>query len=152
MIAKVLGYSIGALFIVILLAPIPLSIWFIVDRISLLTSATPARAIIEECYRHRRSGTNAKVSWGPVAVTVEGLKVKGDFKWSKKKWCESTIGDEVTVLLHPTDKNKHRIHTFFQFWFLPLVMTLICIVFYPLSYRAKKRKDAEKKAVEESKE
>ena len=30
---------------------------------------------------------------------------------------------------------------FFQFWFLPGILTAFCVLFYPASYRARKRKD-----------
>ena len=145
MLAKLIGYSIGAVFVALLLAPIPITVWLIYDRAVVLSSTTAHAAVIEECYHeYRTTGNTSRGSWGPVAVTSDGTQVRGDFRWRKKDWCLSDIGDEVTVLLHPYDASKNRINSFMQFWFYPLLMTAICLVFYPLSYRAKKRKDAAK--------
>lgn len=147
MLAKIIGYSIGAAFVALILAPIPIAVWLVYDRITVLTSTTSHQAVIEECYHeYRTTGTTSRGSWGPVAVTGEGVRVKGEFRWRDKDWCLSDIGDEVTVLLHPSDSGKNRINSFFQFWFYPLLMTTVCLIFYPLSYRAKKRKDAQKEA------
>ena len=146
MIAKIIGYVIGGLFILGLLAPIPISIWLIWDRIDVLTSTTKVGATIESCHqRYKSSGNRTKSSWGPVAVTESGLKIKGDFTWSKKSWCESGIGERVSVFVHPWDEDKNRINTFFQFWFFPVLMMSICLIFYPLSYRQKKLKELRKK-------
>ncbi|TQV88168.1 hypothetical protein [Aliikangiella coralliicola] len=145
MVAKIIGYLIGGLFVLGLLAPIPISLWMIWDRVTVLSSTEVEPALIESCHhRYRTSGSRSKGSWGPVAVTERGLKVKGDFTWSKKSWCESDIGDEVNVFVHPTDKSKNRINTFFQFWFLPIISTSFCLFFYPLSYRLKKKKKKDK--------
>lgn len=147
MLAKLIGYTIGAAFVALLLAPIPVTLWLIYDRVTVLNSTTTQSAVIEDCYHeYRTTGTTSKGSWGPVAVTQGGIRVRGDFRWRKKDWCLSDIGDEVSVFIHPTDTSKNRINSFMQFWFYPLLMTIICLVFYPLSYRAKKRKDAAQKA------
>ena len=144
MLAKLIGYTIGAVFIALLLAPIPITVWLIYDRVTVLTSTSLQPAVIEECYHeYRTTGNTSRGSWGPLAVTNDGIRVKGDFRWRKKDWCLSSIGDEVNVFVHPQDPGKNRINTFMQFWFYPTMMTVICLVFYPLSYRAKKRKDAE---------
>ena len=134
-----LGYLIGGLFVCLMVAPIPIAGWLVYDRVERFANAEQAEATITECYRHSRSsgGTN-KISWGPLAVTATSIKVKGDFKWSDRDWCEVAVGDKVTVLLH--QDGDHRIFSFLQFWALPLLMVTICLVFYPLSYRAKQKK------------
>ena len=149
MILKAIGYTIGALFALGLLAPIGFASWLVYDRITVLASTTTAPATIEDChYKRSRSGGSVRGSWAPVAVTASGVRVRGSLHWSKKRWCESGIGDGVSVFLHASDPSKNRINTFFQFYFLPATLSLFCLVFYPASYRAKKQKDAAKRAHE----
>ncbi len=138
---KVLGYIIGAIFIVLLLSPIGVSCWLVYDRATVLLTTSTEQAVIQEChYKRRKTGSGYSGSWGPVAVTSDGIRIKGSFTWKRKGWCESGIGKEVPVFLHDTDTSKNRINTFFQFWFYPLFFTTVCLIFYPLSYKAKKNK------------
>lgn len=147
MIAKAIGYPIGILFAIGLLAPIGLASWMVYDRISVLTSTTSVEATVESChYKRKKSGSSSRGSWTPVAVTASGTEVRGSLYWSKKRWCESSIGDRVSVFSHPSNPSKSRVNTFFQFWFLPSILSLFCIVFYPASYRAKKKQLAAKRA------
>ncbi|MCG8434605.1 MAG: DUF3592 domain-containing protein [Gammaproteobacteria bacterium] len=151
MIAKFIGYLIGGIFAVGLLAPLGVAVWLIYDRTDVLLSTTLVGAVIEEChYKRVRKGSGYSGSWGPVAVTDTGVRVKGEFTWKKKAWCESGIGDEVTVFIHETDESKNRVNTFFQFWFMPLLFFLISAIFYPGSYIAKKRKDERARQAQES--
>ncbi len=150
MIANVIGYTIGALFVIGILAPIGVASWMVYDRVAVLTSTESATATVESChYKRRKSGSSRTGSWAPVAVTDSGTEVRGSLYWSKKRWCESSIGNRVSVFLHATDAKKNRINTFFQFWFLPGILSLFCITFYPLSYRAKKRQRAAKRSADE---
>lgn len=138
--AKFIGYLIGALFVLIFFAPIPVAGWLIYDRATVLLETEAAEAEIVECYSYRTSGSNARLSFGPVAVTANKVRVKGYFRWSRRSWCEAGIGDKVTVLLHPQDESKNRVYTFLQFWFLPLLFFIIGFVIYPAAYWAKLRK------------
>ena len=141
MISKALGYLIGGLFLLAFLSPVPISIWLVYDRIDVYLNSSKQQATITHCYSHRSSGNNSRLSFGPVAVTQSGQKVKGDFKWSKRKWCEYGIGSQVTVLLKNNDMEDSRIFTFLQFWSLPLFFLFISFVLYPAMYIAKRKKD-----------
>ena len=142
MIAKYIGYIIGAIFAVLLLAPIGYTAWLVYDVASVLTTTQLEEAQIQECHykRVRKSSSSYSGSWGPVAVTKSGLRINGDFTWKKKSWCESNIGDNVNVFVNENDPSKNRINTFFQFWFMPTAFLLVCLIFYPGSYILKKKR------------
>ena len=149
MVAKVIGYTIGGMFIVLLLAPIGVSVYLWYDRITVLSTTEKAPATIVSCYHHYRTSGNRSVgSWGPLAQTSDGIEVKGSFRLSRKSWCEWFVGNDTHVLIDATSPDNSRIYSFVQFWFLPLLITLICLVFYPASYKLKKKKDREKKSAE----
>ena len=100
-------------------------------------------AVIDRCYSKFVKRGSARVSvYGPVAITEQGLEVKGGFTRRPKEKCTGSIGKQVSVFVHPTQERFHRIHTFFQFWFFPLIFGLGSAIFYPLLYKAKKVKDA----------
>lgn len=141
-IAKFIGYSIGAIFAVLLLLLIGFTAWHVYDVVSVLASTKTEKAQIEGCHYKiiKKSSSSYSVSWGPVAITKSGVRIKGDFTWKNKSWCESGIGESVTVFINENDASKNRINTFFQFWFTPTIFLLGCIIFYPVSYMLKKRK------------
>ena len=141
MVAKAIGYVIGTLFALGLLAPLGLAVWFVYDRADVLLTTTTETATIERCHVIRtKKGTNYSSSWAPVAVTADGTKIKGSFGWKNKETCTSDIGETTSVFVHASDKDNNRINRFFQFWFYPLMYTTVSTVFYPLSYRAWKKK------------
>ncbi|PTY38362.1 hypothetical protein BGP77_12600 [Saccharospirillum sp. MSK14-1] len=140
MISKIIGYSIGGTFIIAFFTPIPITLWLIYDRASVILNSSIEPATIVRCYSHRNSGSNSRLSFGPVAITESNTEVKGNFKWSKREWCVSDIGDDVSVLIHNQDKSKNRIFNFSQFWLMPLLFSLITFIAYPLGYVAKKKK------------
>ena len=141
MIAKLIGYLIGGLLVLAMLSPIPLFAWLAYDRLEVLNSGSVQEAVIERCYSKRRSGSGSSTTFGPVAVTKNGLPVKGDFRWARRSWCESDIGDTVSVLVHQQNRDRSKIYSFTQFWLLPLFLGLVVFVGYPLLY-LKKRKSA----------
>ena len=146
MIVKFIGYLIGRIFVALMLLPLCYTVWLIYDASSVLISTETKEAKIEGCYykRVRKSGSRHSSSWGPVAVTKSGITVKGDFTLAKKEWCESSIGNSVTVFINEGDPSKNHINTFFQFWFMPLIYLLVSIIIYPGLYmlRKKQRKSA----------
>ena len=145
---KIIGYSIGGLFAIILLAPIVLAVWNTYELVSVLTSTVVEPAVISFCSyqsgRNRsstgfRKGSGRGPTWVPIAVTQLGIKVEGKLGWGvTKQWCEKSMGHHVAVLIHPTDPTKNRIYTFFQFWFTPLILIVVSLLLYPQLYRMKR--------------
>lgn len=138
MIAKALGYLIGGALVLAFFAPVPAAIWLVYDRVDILLNANTTTGTVIRCASHRSSSSRA-LAFGPVARTESGLTVKGTFRFSKRDWCTAGIGDEVSILLDRRDADNSRIYTFFQFWFLPLLMSAIGFVLYPLLYLRKWR-------------
>ena len=128
MFAKAVGYLIAGMLIVV---PVGFAVWLTYDRVNILTSTTLHKATIDHChYRQVKKKNRRKSSWAPVAVTVTGVSVKGHFYWSQKHWCQSSVGKQVSVFIHSHDASKNRINTFFQLWFLPVVLLFFCLVLY----------------------
>lgn len=94
--------------------------------------------MIESCRSVRPRG-NTKASFVAVARAQTGEVVTGEFGWGKREYCESDIGDNVRILLNQNDSKDHRIFTFWEFFFIPLLLSVVAFVLYPLGYRAKKK-------------
>lgn len=139
MIANLIGYLIGGLLVLAMLSPIPIFGWLVYDRIEVLNNASVEQAVISRCYSHRSSRSGSAPTFGPVAVTESGLNIKGGFRWARRSWCESDIGESVSVLVHSERPENSRIYSFFQFWFLPLLMGFVVLIAYPLLYLKKKK-------------
>ena len=145
MIAKAIGYLIGAVFVGLLLAPIPLAVWFVYDGTTVLMSTSVADAVIERCDRRSTRGIKSRgiashVSWVPVAKTASGVEIKGDFGWTRRSWCESDVGKRVSVFVHDTNRSMNRINTFSQFWFFPMILTAICVLYLCIYIIKRKRR------------
>lgn len=141
MIAKAIGY----LFYLALLTPFLGSVYFVYDRVSILTVGEFNPAQISECYhQYTSSGSSSRGSWGPVAKTKDNITIKGGFRWSTKSWCTSDIDKSVSVILHPTNPEKHRIHTFFQFYFYPLICIALSIALGYMIHKKARSSKSEK--------
>ncbi len=83
---------------------------------------TPASAIVTDCAsRHFRAGTR----YTPVARVANGALVTGTVFGSLED-CQAQIGQQIPVLLHPSQPAESRIVSFSQFWLLPSVVFAAC--------------------------
>ena len=148
MITNLIGYLIGGIFVCLVMSPIFIGIWLAYDRIELLANSKKTQAVITSCYHRSQTGSSkTKYSWVPVATTREAITIRGDFGWKKKSWCESDIGDNVTVYVYSNESDKNRINTFFQLWFYPCLAWLVSVLMIYAGYkkhRQRKRQNTRK--------
>ena len=108
-------------FILMLVCLLP-ALWFMHDRIDLLQQAELENAIIIKCdYKwgsvSSSGGTRRNAtSYAPIAISEQGNKVRGTLWWASRDVCERSLNKRVSVLVNPTDQDKSRINTFFQFY------------------------------------
>jgi len=106
--------------------------------IELAKNSEAASAAVKSCTskriqtgsrRHNRIGQKFnKTIYAMEAVTNTGDVAIGSFAsgWFGPNWCESKIGETVTIRLHPTDPSLNRISSFTQLWYplLQIALTL----------------------------
>jgi len=119
--------------------------------VELLVKGEAKTAVIKRCYsRDVARGTQKAQSfrkkqyrqiYAPIAETAMGESAKGGFilnNWRStnvsKTNCESTIGREVPVRIHPTDSSKSHIATLVHLWY-PLVQILLALAWIVLAKR-----------------
>ncbi len=143
MISKFLGYVFAGVLLLMFFAPIPFAIYLNYDALVALNNSDSAQATIIQCQAHRSSGSgNRSTSWRPVASLADGRTVEGSFGWTKREWCEGSVGEQVEVLIDPQNGNPIKINSFMQLWFLPLLMLAIASIIVwvsVLGYRKKYR-------------
>ncbi|MBH46645.1 MAG: hypothetical protein CME71_00585 [Halobacteriovorax sp.] len=145
--AKIVGYFIGSLFVaLLLLAPIGGMIYFMHDSLSALENVVKDQAIVEKCISKRSSTGKVNARGVPVAMTDTGVKVEGSIGQPKFLFqCKDMIGSSVPVLIHQSDKARHRINTYWQMWFLPTIFSIFSLIWYPALYKGYQKKKNKKK-------
>lgn len=96
--------------------------WLINDRLRLIQVAEVQHATIVHCdYQVTRGKRGRNTSYTPVALSDQGIQVTGSLWWDTRTFCERRLNKPVEVLIHPTNPNKNRINSFFQFWLFPVL-------------------------------
>lgn len=112
-----------------------ITLFILADRLLLLIASEKVDARIIDCHSKwvevsdsRNSGTKEQVQYYPTAQTIDGIKVIGSIPIPTKELCGTLVSERVSVLLHPTDPNKHTIFSFTQFWALPLLALVVPVL------------------------
>ncbi len=145
MFAKYLGYLIGGTFALgLMIAPIAVTSYFLYDSAYTILNLETKEATVTECFTKRSSTGRALTRNVPRAVTSEGDVANGmigELKYLST--CDEMIGDTLDVYIDPHNPKNNRINTFWQMWFLPLIFSTICLLWYP--YLIKKIRQKYKK-------
>ncbi len=133
MVAKYFGYLIGGLFaIALILAPISVTSYFLFDSAYTILKLEPKEAVVTKCFTKRSSTGKPLTRNVPRAITTEGEIANGmigELKYLST--CDEMVGDTLSVYIDPNNHKNNRINTFWQMWFLPLIFTTICLLWYP---------------------
>lgn len=147
--STLIGYTIGILFVIGLVGGPAVGNYFFSRNIYYaFVDAKSVEGEVYDCHVLKsRSGSTINRSWAPVAKDNEGNIAKGSFGWKKKKKCTDMFGDKVTMTVSSVSKDRNQINTFFQLWFMPLIMNGVCLVLYGAMIKGflKKRRNKKRK-------
>ena len=135
--AKAIGYLIGLSFVVgIIFGPALGLYWASKETFTALSYDKKETAIIENCRSIRSKGVGRRGSKRfkrvPVVTLQSGQKVIGKTGEVRFFWrCNDQVGKKVEVLYDEKTPTKAKINTFFEMWFSPIIMLLVCAVVYP---------------------
>lgn len=133
MISKIIGYGIGSLFVIGLLFGPGLGFYLgSKDTFKAIQYEGKTQGKIVKCQSIRISNSN-KVRYNrvPVVETITGTIVKGTIDEIKYIWpCDKQIGKVVEVLYDKNKPTKAKINTFLEMWFMPLLLFIICCIWY----------------------
>jgi hypothetical protein len=133
MISKILGYTIGSLFVIGLLFGPGLGLYLgSKDTLKAINYDGKTQGKVIKCQSIRISNSNkARYNRVPIVKTQSGSIVKGTIDEIKYIWpCDKQIGKIVEVLYNKEEPSQAKINTFLEMWFLPLLLFLICCIWY----------------------
>lgn len=144
---KVLGYFIAGLFLAFILFG-PAVGWYLVskDTFSALTYEGSEEAVITDCTSIRNSGQRSSYRRVPVVILNSGKRVPGSVDEIRFLWeCDDRVGDSVEVIYDLQNPERAKINTFLEMWFLPVVLGIVCLIWYAaimIGYMNKYRSNA----------
>lgn len=106
----------------LLLACLIPTLWLFYERIDLLRHAELQSAIIVKC-EQRSNGSGP--SFTPLAITEQGVKVRGTLWWASHRLCAGSLHKDASVWIHLFDPEQNRINSFFQFWMSPILLAYL---------------------------
>lgn len=133
--SKVLGYIIGAIFVLGVLTGPALGLYLVSkDSLVAMSFQTVKKGVIEKCHSTLIPGSSSKRRHNIPKVKIEdGSYLSGTVSYPKYIYtCHNSIGKEVEVLIDSGNTGKKKINTFIEMWFLPAILLGVCLVWYPI--------------------
>lgn len=126
------------IFLLMFIFPIIVGGWAVYDAVDILINAKSGQGEITRCNRQshiRLSGSKSRTSFRKsvgyhiVATTANNLEIVATFGHTKRTNCEKNLGVVVPMYIDGRDPKNSRIATITQFWLLPLIGGIFCLVF-----------------------
>lgn len=124
---------------ILLVITLMVATFIIYDRGSIIYQSNWQPATITGCegkWVNVKNGSGKyrdQLQFIPKATAKSGVIVKGSVMLPTRAICNLTVGSDVSVLLHPTNANENRIHSFIQFWALPAFVLSFLTIFLAAS-------------------
>ena len=125
--------GISAFCAVIVLA---VAFFFLRDEVNLLQNSSLEAATYTGCdskimttSRHGSGRGRTQTQYATVAVSESGVKVTGPYIHPSSTSCQKRMFRETGIFVHSLDTKSSRINSFFDFWLLPFVLTILFIIF-----------------------
>ena len=132
MIAKLIGYTIGGIFVIMLtFGPLVFVYFSWKDTIRALSYDSSEMVTVTECVSERLSGNRSRYRRVPVGYLSSGEKVKGtmdEIRFLTK--CNDLVGTELEVLFDSKKPTHSKFNTFFEMWFMAIVSLLVAAPYY----------------------
>ncbi|MBY4678753.1 DUF3592 domain-containing protein [Marinobacterium arenosum] len=128
-------------FVIRVLAVVALVVCAVVvyDRATVIVNSSLVPATITDCGSEwvkvsdtpsglaRPTRYRDQVQYYPKAVTANGDEAVGWLMMPTRALCSQMVGKDVSVFVHHSDPSENRIHSFLQFWAMPLFILAFAI-------------------------
>lgn len=129
---KIIGYLIGgALLTLVFLGPG--TGWYLAskDTFAALHYDGVEQAEIIDCTSIRSGGQNSRYVRVPIVRRPSGKTLSGSVDEIRYFWeCDDQIGTSVEVVYDIDHPDKAKLNTFIEMWFLPILIGVICLIWY----------------------
>jgi hypothetical protein len=132
--AKIIGYLIGTSFVLgLLLGPLVGFYFVSKDTFKALQYSGKTHGQVEECTSVRiASSSQTRYRRVPkVRLDSEKLVMGTVDEIPFFFVCDDQIGKRVEVVYDLKNPQEAKINTFLEMWFMPLLLFLVCVVWYP---------------------
>ena len=109
---------------------------FLRDEVNLLQNSSLEAATYTGCdskiittSRRGAGSGRTQTQYATVAVSESGVKVTGPYIHPSSTSCQKRMFRETGIFVHSLDTKNSRINSFFDFWLLPFVLTILFIIF-----------------------
>ncbi|GAA0859384.1 hypothetical protein [Aliiglaciecola litoralis] len=100
--------------------------WLIAEKVTIVIQSETLSASISHCEKRAKASNNRILGgWVPIAKTQSGVEIEGTFSVKNQWWCQWQVTDNVSVLKTGERATEHHIVNFWQFFFLPVLVSSI---------------------------
>jgi hypothetical protein len=133
--ANLIGSLIGGLFVLGLLLGPGVGLYLVSrDTIRAMQYEGKSQGIVESC-TSIKTGSSSQTRYHrvPKVRLDSGQLILGTVDEVRFLWvCEDQVGRVVEVLYDRNNPKKAKLNTFLEMWFMPSLMLILCVIWYPL--------------------